>query len=69
MLDADFTPAFVRDRKKCKKKHWNIPALDEALMAVMKSDAVEISARFNDHALSGNMQGYRKLHIVGRKSD
>lgn len=69
MLDADFTPAFARDRKKCGKKHWDISALDKAIMAIMNSDTTEIPAHFNDHALSGNMQGYRELHIGSRKSD
>lgn len=69
MLNADFTPAFNRDRKKCMKKHWDSAGLNEAIMAVMESDAREIPTRFNDHALSGNMQGYRELHVGGRKSD
>ena len=66
MLDADFTPAFNRDRKKCKKKHWDGSGLNEAIKAVMESDTQAIPSRFNDHALSGNMQGYRELHVGGR---
>jgi hypothetical protein len=34
MLDTDFTSAFARDRRRCQKKHWDIAALDEAIIAV-----------------------------------
>jgi len=27
MLRTDFTPSFARDRKRCIKKHWDVPAL------------------------------------------
>jgi mRNA interferase YafQ len=69
MLRADFTTSFVRDRKRCRKKHWSIAALDEAITAVMASDEVPLSPRFHDHALSGQWSGYRALHIQGSNSN
>lgn len=69
MLEADFAPAFGRDVKRCRKKHRDMDAYDEAMQAVLASDEVPIPPQYNDHALTGNWQGFRELHIGGRKSD
>lgn len=68
MYKQDKAPIFVRDYKKCMKKHWDLELLDEAMFAVVKSDEEKIPHIYNDHALTGNLQGYRQLHINGRSS-
>jgi mRNA interferase YafQ len=69
MLDVDYSPKFPRDYKRCIKKHWNIKDLENAMSAVAESDKIPIPNEYNDHALSGNLQGCRLLHIGGRKSN
>lgn len=69
MLEADFAPAFARDVKRCRKKHWNMEAFQSAVEAVLTSDETTIPVRYDDHALSGNWGGFRELHIGGRTSD
>lgn len=69
MLKLDFTPSFVRDRKRCMKKHWDTAKLDEALFAVARSDEAPVPEKFNNHLLKGDWQGYLELHVNGRKSD
>jgi len=69
MLRADFTPAFVRDRKRCAKKHWDVGALDEEMEAVAYSDERVIGGEYYDHGLTGDLKGCRALHIGGRKSN
>jgi len=69
MLKADFTASFSRDRKRCVKKHWDVSVLDAALIAVMTCDETPLRAEYNDHALTGDLQGYRVLHVGGRTGD
>lgn len=69
MYEAKRSPAFERDVKKCARKHRDLKALKEAMLAVLNSDVETLPAKYNDHALTGNLQGYRELHVDGRKSD
>jgi len=69
MLEFNYLPSFAKDRKRCLKKHWDEKLLAAALMAVINSDTSPIPFNFNDHALKGDKQGYRLLHIGGRSSN
>jgi len=69
MLKADFTASFARDRKRCAKKQWSVEALDLALALVASSDEVPIPSHYNDHGLTGDLRGYRELHIGGKTSN
>ena len=69
MLKTDFTPSFANDRKRCAKKHWDIVALDAALATVAVCDETPIPSGYNDHALTGDLQGCRALHIGGKASN
>jgi mRNA interferase YafQ len=69
MLKADFTRTFVRDRKRCLRRHWPIGQLDEAIEAVVNSDSEPIPARFGDHAMTGALNGCRAVHCGGRTSN
>ena len=63
------TSAFERDVKRCAKKHWNMQALKEAMTAVAMSDERSIPLKYKDHALSGNLQGIREIHVESRAGD
>lgn len=63
------SPAFDRDVKRCVKKHWDIKALKEAMEAVLMSDEQSIPLKYKDHALSGDLQGTRELHVGSRVSN
>lgn len=62
-------PAFDRDVKRCVKKHWDMSAFKEAVAAVVMSDETSIPLKHKDHALGGDLQGMRELHVGGRSSD
>jgi mRNA interferase YafQ len=69
MLDTDYLTTFVKDRKRCQKKHWGITLLNEAIIAVAHSDTHPMDPKFNDHALTGDKKGNRLLHVNGRNSN
>ena len=56
-------PRFERDAKNCDKKHWDMPALKEAIDGLVASDEKEIPPSYKDHALAGALAGKRALHI------
>ena len=55
-------PIFERDVKRLKKKHYDLSKLDIAIQAVFSMDDAKL-AQLRDHALKGNWQGYRELHV------
>ena len=69
MFQSDNTSKFDRDIKKCKKKHWDMSLLRDAMLAILNSDKEPIPAIYNDHSLVGNHKGHRELHIGGQKSN
>lgn len=44
-------------------------ALKDAMTAVAMSDERSIPLKYIDHALSGDLQGIRVIHVEGRTSD
>ena len=59
------TPRFKRDYKALMRKHYNEDSFREALMALMNEDRALLGSRFRDHALKGEWEGFRELHIEG----
>ena len=55
-------PLFERDVKRLKKKHADLARLGHAVEAVFADNPDELR-KLRDHALKGNWQGYRELHI------
>lgn len=62
-------PAFERDVKRCAKKHWDMAILREAISTLIHSDEKPIPDKFHDHALVGDKQGKRELHVGGKNSN
>ena len=63
MYESSFSPRFDRDVKECKKKHWNMKALNAAMIDLLNSDSMALSTRYKDHALIEDLKGYRSLHV------
>lgn len=52
----------MRQLKKLMRKHYSKVAYDKALTALIKQN-VEVLHKLKDHALNGDLQGFRELHI------
>ena len=57
------TPRFKRDYKALMRKHYEENAFKAALVALMNEDRDLLGSRFRDHALKGEWEGFRELHI------
>lgn len=57
------TPAFKRDLKRYKKKHYDITKVKVAVECIISKDTYKLKTFYKDHSLKGNWQGYRELHI------
>ena len=62
MREIVLKPTFEKSVKTLQKKHYPMDKLNNALIAMRESDGI-LNGRFHDHALSGNLSGYRELHI------
>ncbi|WP_455135187.1 type II toxin-antitoxin system RelE/ParE family toxin [Schaalia cardiffensis] len=62
MREILYRPAFLRDVKRLKRKHYDMGALKTAIRAVAerKTDWLR---QHRDHQLVGNLSAYRELHI------
>ena len=66
MLSATFTARFSRDVKRCQKRHWDMAPFKQAIVALLHSDETALASTYRDHALQGNLSGYRSLHVPTR---
>ncbi|MDO5093501.1 MAG: type II toxin-antitoxin system YafQ family toxin [Propionibacteriaceae bacterium] len=57
-----YRPAFLRDVKRLKRKHYNMDALKIAIRAVAERREDWLK-QHRDHHLTGNLAAYRELHI------
>ena len=62
MLDLVFTTQFRRDPKRLRKQGAPIEKLDTVLQALRRDE--RLSARYRDHALTGDYSGFRECHIM-----
>lgn len=58
-----YRPAFLRDVKRLKRKHYDMEALKTAIQAVADRRA-DWLRQHRDHQLTGNLAAYRELHIT-----
>lgn len=57
------TPAFKRDLKRYKKKHYDITKVRTVVEYIVDNNTDVLKTKYNDHSLTGSWQGYRELHI------
>lgn len=62
MLEISYRPAFLRDVKRLKQKHFDMEALKTAITAIAGGDSTWLR-QHRDHVLKGSLRGYRELHI------
>ncbi len=58
-----YRPAFLRDVKRLKRKHYDMKELKAAILAVSEQSSVWLK-QHRDHQLRGNLSAYRELHIA-----
>lgn len=65
-LSAQYTPAFLRDVKRLRKKHVDDTPLAEVIDLILQNSAeslAELRRRHNMHALSGSWSGSLECHV------
>lgn len=55
-------PTFKRNYKALKKKHYDMNELEKVITLLVNQDTQALK-KYRDHALIGNLQGLRELHI------
>lgn len=58
-----YRPAFLRDVKRLKRKHYDMEALKSAIRALAYRHTIWLK-QHRDHQLTGNLAAYRELHIT-----
>ncbi|RJF41935.1 type II toxin-antitoxin system YafQ family toxin [Actinomyces sp. 2119] len=58
-----YRPAFLRDVKRLKRKHYDMDALKTAIRAVA-ARRTDWLRQHRDHRLAGRLAAYRELHIT-----
>lgn len=65
MYSLQTTNAFNRDVKRLGKKHYPMKELKEVVGLILEgANRESLASRYADHALAGNLQGNRELHMV-----
>ncbi len=59
------TPRFKQDYKAVVKKHYDVRLFEAALRVLVAQETDLLRTRYRDHALKGEWNGYRELHISG----
>lgn len=59
------TSRFKRDYKTIIRRHFDESLFIEAVKALMAEETELLVSKYSDHALKGEWQGFRELHITG----
>lgn len=62
-LNIERTGAFKRDYKRLKKKHYDMDKLRTVIQLIVDKQTDTLYHQYNDHALVGELKGYRECHI------
>ena len=57
------TPRFKRDYKALMRKHYDEAKFVRVIELLMAEEATELARSYRDHALKGEWEGFRELHI------
>ena len=61
MLNIVSSTKFKKDLKRTAKRGYNIGLLEEVV--TMLANEEELPAKYHDHQLTGNYEGFRECHI------
>lgn len=61
MLELVMTKQFKRDLKKIKSSNKDISLLENVVDMLLAEQ--QLPAKYEDHALKGNLKGFRECHI------
>lgn len=61
MLKVVYDNYFKRQLKSCQKKHYNMQNFQTVLDLLAQQEI--LPAKYKDHALTGDWQGFRECHI------
>lgn len=61
MLKIKTTKRFEKDLKLIKKRGYNLQLLNKVLKELVAEN--KLNSKYQDHALVGNMKGFRECHI------
>jgi len=61
MREVKFTSAFKKSYKRMKKRGKNLTLLDDVIDDLRQGKT--LPAKFRDHALKGNFNGFRECHV------
>lgn len=61
MPRASYTGQFKRDRKRAKKRGWDVAHLDKVVTRLIAAE--ELEARYRAHALRGDYAGHWECHV------
>ena len=61
MKDLFLDPSYEKDSKRLKKRHYDLSKIEAPVEFLLKGET--LPAKYKDHALTGNLQGKRELHI------
>jgi len=56
------TNEFQKDYKRILKRKYDIALLDEVIVKLAQDETLE--PKYKDHALTGDMKGFRECHIL-----
>ena len=63
-LEAQHSPAFVRDAKRLRKKHVDDTALAGVIDLIARDTPERLRRRHRMHTLAGNWAGSNKRHVA-----
>ena len=61
MYSVRMTSKYVKSYKKMRKRGMDMSLLDEVVDSLRRGVALE--SRYRDHALDGNLKGFRECHV------
>lgn len=61
MLEITQTSIFKKHLKQCRKRGWDMSALEDVVGILQREEA--LPEKYRDHALSGNRIGQRDCHV------
>lgn len=70
-MKIEYSSAFRRDRKRCKKRHWDLDFLDSIVASYVTNNGFtdEEIIKYHDHSLKGEWKEHREFHPYGRHHD